>query len=379
MRKKKVRSARGVIFLFVSIMLGLALLVIIGLETISLRREVEALQSTRDSMERLLEEKDGQISALEQKLDAYQNPKGGVKHHGRLSVREGQLVDQKDENVQLRGVSSHGIMWYPQYGNYRSLQTLRGKGVNVFRIAMYTEGRRGYAEQPETATLALRTTLENVLGADMYAIVDWHVLQEENPNVYVEEAVRFFDKISALYGDEPGVIYEICNEPNGDTSWSDIKAYAQRVIPVIRENAPQAIILVGTPSYSTRIEDAAEDPLPFDNLLYAHHFYADMSHGGHEKRIAAARDKGIGVFVSEWGMGSTYDEVKFWELSETCEAFLDYLDENEISWVCWSLSNKEEGHALLKTETQRWSGWSAEELTPYGQFVFDRFGHYEAE
>ncbi|MGI6176695.1 MAG: glycoside hydrolase family 5 protein [Christensenellales bacterium] len=379
MRKKRTRSAKEVVFLLVSITLVLAFLVSMGLETTSLRREVSALQNTRDTMERLLEEKNAAMAVLEQKLDAYQNPKGGIKHHGWLSVHEGRLLDEQGERVQLRGVSSHGIMWYPEYGNYRSLQTLREKGVNIFRIAMYTDGKQGYAAQPKAATLALRTTLENVLGADLYAIVDWHVLEEENPNVYVEAAVKFFDEISALYGDEPGVLYEICNEPNSDTSWSDIQAYAQRVIPIIRKNAPQAVILVGTPGYSTRIEDAAKDPLPFDNLLYTHHFYADMSRGGHEQRLAAAQDKGIGVFVSEWGMGSAYDELQFRELSEICETFLDYLDENEISWVCWSLSNKAEGHALLKPQTRTWSGWSTEELTPYGRFVFDRLGRYEDE
>lgn len=326
---------------------------------------------------KLLAEREMEVSALELALDAYQNPKGGVKHHGQLSVRGGRLVDQQGDIVQLRGVSSHGIMWYPQYGNYRSLQTLREQGANVFRLAMYTDGGNGYAAQPEATALTLRTILENALGADMYAIVDWHVLEEETPNVYVEEAVRFFDTISSLYGDEPGVIYEICNEPNGDTDWNDIKAYAQRVIPVIRKNAPQSVILVGTPSYSTRIEDAIEDPLPFDNLLYTYHFYADISHSGYGRRLAAARDKGIGVFVSEWGMGSAYDETEFRVLSEKCEAFLDYLDENEISWVCWSLSNKEEGHALLGSETQRWSGWNAQDLTPYGRFIFNRLGSYE--
>ena len=368
MRKGKRKSISEEILTLVSIALCLAVLVSIGSATMALRRQ-----------QSLLAQRDETISALALALDAYQNPKGGVKHHGQLSVRSGRLVDQRGERVQLRGVSSHGIMWYPQYGNYRSLQTLREQGVNTFRIAMYTDGERGYAAQPEAAALALRTTLENALGADMYAIVDWHVLKEENPNVYVESAVEFFDSISALYGDEPGVIYEICNEPNGDTSWSDIKAYAQRVIPVIRKNAPQAVILVGTPSYSTRIEDAIEDPLSFDNLLYTYHFYADLYRGGYEQRFAAAQDRGIGVFVSEWGLGSAYDEAGFQELSKKSTAFLDYLDENKISWVCWSLSNKEEGHALLKPETQRWSGWIEEELTPYGRFVFDRFDHYEDE
>ena len=39
--------------------------------------------------------------------------------------------------------------------------------------------------------------------------------------------------MAAKYGDTPNVIFEICNEPNG-TDWSDIKRFADLVIPRIR-------------------------------------------------------------------------------------------------------------------------------------------------
>ena len=36
--------------------------------------------------------------------------------HGALSVnREGKLVDYNGEIVQLRGYSTHGLSWYPEY------------------------------------------------------------------------------------------------------------------------------------------------------------------------------------------------------------------------------------------------------------------------
>ena len=360
------------ILLLAFIAASLILLIKMNQETASLRQRVQLLLEEKLQMTEAMAKQGQAIEALEQELEEYKNPKGGVKYHGALSVRQGQLVDQRGEAVQLRGVSSHGILWYPQYGNFRSLHTLREKGANVFRIAMYTTEGRGYDQYPQEALLALRTTLENVLGADMYAIVDWHVLKEENPNVYLKEALEFFDTISSLYGDEPGIIYEICNEPNGDTSWGDIKAYAQQVIPAIRKNAPGAVILVGTPNFSTRIEDAIQDPLDFDHILYTYHFYADYSQGGYSRRLNSAKEKGIGIFVSEWGLASEYDQDKLQKLMATCDEFLDYLDETKTSWVCWSLSNKEEGHALLNPDTLSWSGWREEELTAYGKFVFDR-------
>ena len=58
------------------------------------------------------------------------------------------------------------------------------------------------------------------------------------------------------------------------TAWDSIKSYAEEVIPVIREQKPDAVILVGTPTWSQEIDKAAASPLTFDNVMYTLHFYA---------------------------------------------------------------------------------------------------------
>ena len=60
---------------------------------------------------------------------------------------------------------------------------------------------------------------------------------------------------------EKHVLYEICNEPNSGCSWEDIKTYANEVIPVIRENAPEAVILVGTQTRSQVNEKPQKDQI----------------------------------------------------------------------------------------------------------------------
>lgn len=298
----------------------------------------------------------------------------GVWFHGGLAVDGGRLVGQYGEDVQLRGVSSHGILWYPQYGNYRSLETLHAAGANVFRIAMYTSGGKGYDKYPDESYTAARGILENALATDMYVIIDWHVLDDKDPNVYIDQAISFFDKISALYAGEPAVIYEICNEPNSGTSWDAVKNYAERVIPVIRKNSPDAVILVGTPHYSTGIKEAADAPLDFKNVLYSYHYYADSSQSDFEASVKYAMGKGIGIFVSECGIGNniTQEDASYQPLIDKYGVFLDFLDREGISWVSWALSNKDEGNSLLKPEAQAWSGWTAADLTGYGQYVFAR-------
>ena len=63
----------------------------------------------------------------------------GEMEHMRLHVEGTQLKDVNGEIVQLKGVSSHGLQWYPEYINKDALQTLHDDWkANVFRMAMYT-------------------------------------------------------------------------------------------------------------------------------------------------------------------------------------------------------------------------------------------------
>ena len=64
-------------------------------------------------------EKNRQLSTPKKQVE--EEAKDGVKEHGKLKVEGVQLKDEKGNNVQLRGMSSHGILWYPDYTNYASI------------------------------------------------------------------------------------------------------------------------------------------------------------------------------------------------------------------------------------------------------------------
>lgn len=67
-------------------------------------------------------------------------------NHGKLSVKGTDIVDKNGDPYQLKGVSTHGLQWFPEYVNKDSFQSFRDDfGANVIRLAMYTaEG--GYCE-----------------------------------------------------------------------------------------------------------------------------------------------------------------------------------------------------------------------------------------
>lgn len=302
---------------------------------------------------------------------SYEN---GINSNGQLSVDSTNLINEKGEIFRLKGMSSHGLMWYPEYINTRSLNTLRGYGANALRIAMYTDQDRGYVYNKKESMKSLLQSVENVLGADMYAIVDWHTLKDDDPNIHIEEAKEFFDEISKRYKDEPGVIYEIFNEPNGDTSWEDIKKYSNEIIPIIRANSPDSIILVGTPNFCTDTKSVVNDPLEYDNILYTYHMYTGSSDGGYKYLIDKALENGLPIFVSEWGLSKEKDNNQI-DYDEGVE-FLEYLEEKNISWINWSLSNKDEPYSFISSDSDKLSNWSEKDLSSVGKFIKKALSKY---
>lgn len=297
----------------------------------------------------------------------------GVAAHGALHVDGTYLRDEQGEITVLRGMSSHGLQWYPRFMNGAAMQTLRSWGANVQRLAMYTQAGEAYLREPERNLDYLYMGIESVLSADMYVIVDWHILKDGDPNEHREEAKAFFREITAHYGDDPALIYEICNEPNGGTTWEDITRYAEAVIPVIRENAPNALILVGMPHYCTDISGPIEAPLPYENIMYTMHRYIDVSKQApcNTRLIEKATGAALPIFVSEWGTEAEGErKEESGDYQENARPFIDYMEEHSISWTAWSLSNKAESHSILKTDCTKYSGWTQEDLTAFGKLIY---------
>ncbi len=289
----------------------------------------------------------------------------GVSVHGQLSVRDGKLVDQQGEPFQLRGMSTHGIGWYGQYVNAGAMDAVRAAGGNTIRAAMYTDADSGYLYEPEKNTAIMVEAIENARAMDMYIIVDWHILEDGDPNAHLSEAITFFDRVASSYPGDPALIYEICNEPNG-AGWDEIQQYAYAVCPVIRQYSPDAVIVIGTPGYSHELGGPLTSPFPRDNVLYAYHYYAGQHDGFSE--LSYAVDQGLPVMVSEWGINSDGSGLPALEAGREFAAF---LNEQGVSWCGWSLCNKDEVFSALRPECTALSGWGPEDLSPAGAVLFE--------
>ncbi|MCD8347178.1 MAG: cellulase family glycosylhydrolase [Lachnospiraceae bacterium] len=292
---------------------------------------------------------------------------------GALQVIGTQLSDSEGNPVQLKGISTLGVIWYPEYINKECFAQFKNEwNVNVIRLAMYTAESGGYCTDGDQSYLKylVKSGVDYATELDMYAIIDWHILSDGNPNTYIEEAKAFFEEMSSTYADNVNVLYEICNEPNGNTTWADIKAYAEVIIPIIRANDPDAVILIGTPNWSQYVDQAAVDPITgYDNLMYTLHFYAATHTDSLRSTLTSAVNAGLPIFVSEYGICDAsgngaldIDQANQW---------IALLDSYQISYVMWNLSNRNESSAILKSTCTKTSGFTADDLNESGKWLYE--------
>lgn len=287
---------------------------------------------------------------------------------GRLHVSGTKLTDESGNIIQLRGVSTHGISWFPDYVNYDAFATLKNDwGANVVRIAMYPEEYNGYLSGGDKA--ALKQIIDNGVNyateLGMYVIIDWHVLNYA-PSRHTQEACDFFKEMASKYSGHDNVIYEICNEPVGADWNSDIKPYAETVIGTIRQYDDHALILVGTNTWSQDVDSVVGNTLDDGNVMYVAHFYAGTHKENIRNKISTALNAGVPVFISECSIcdasgngGIDYASANEW---------LNFMNSNQLSFIAWSLSNKAETSALISSGCSAKSGWSDSDLSETGRW-----------
>ena len=313
--------------------------------------------------------------AVQPNCDAFAAAKAKtpVATHGRLSVKGADLVDAKGRKFQLRGISTHGINWdvgYP-YVNKAAFKTLRDDwGVNAVRLAMYTSEYNGYCAGGSKAALRnqIYKGVKYATDLGMYVIIDWHILNDGNPKTQVAEARRFFATMAKKYKKQKNIIYEICNEPNGGVDWNTIKTYADTIISTIRKNSPNAIILVGTPTWSQDVDAVAANPVASKkNVMYTLHFYAGTHKDNIRNKLTAARNAGTPVFISEFSICDASGNGGI--DSTSANAWKKLINDNNVSYVGWSLCNKAETSALIVSSCSKLSGWTDSELSETGKWL----------
>ena len=290
----------------------------------------------------------------------------------RLKVNGTKLCSESGEAIQLRGISTLGFR-YPEYITKESFETFRDEwNVNTIRLAMYTDEPGGYCTDGDKEALKniMKKGVEIATALDMYVIVDWHILYDKSPMVYKDEAIRFFDEMAPLFADHTNVIYEICNEPQESPFAEVIRPYALEVIPVIRKHDADALIIVGTDNWSQDVDDVIGQEIDDPNTMYALHFYAATHQEKLFNKARKALDAGVPIFISECSIcDASGDGVIDRDWGKT---WIDFADENCISYIIWNLSNKDETSSILKKDATSLSHWRDDEYSETAQWFKSR-------
>lgn len=284
-----------------------------------------------------------------------------------LHVSGTALLNAEGDTMVLNGPS---LGWHSNWGrfyNEGTVKALKEKwGANITRAAIgaHPSGDcvNGYSVDSVNAVNLAMKVIDAAIANDMYVICDWH-----SHNKTLADAKNFFTVITEKYGDKPNILYEIWNEPL-DIPWQEIRDYAAEVIPVIRKNAPGAVIIVGTPKWDQDVDIAAENPVDAPNLLYSLHYYAGTHKDWNRDKAQKAIDAGLPLFISECGsMDHTGDGPIDYE---SWQAWMDFADSNNLSVLMWDIADKNETCSMISaTASDNGMEWKEDDLKEWAKLA----------
>lgn len=253
--------------------------------------------------------------------------------------------------VQVRGMSLYWSSGTDEATNFYDKTAIanmvKDMNIEIIRFPMGIseswDNGNGYSGSPDKQKNMLKTVIAAAVENDIYVIIDWHSHQAE---YQTESAKAFFAWAAQTYGNLDNVIFEVFNEPTGQ-SWSTIKSYAESVVSEIRKYSDN-LILVGNPNWDQNPNAAISNEVSGSNIAYTFHYYA-MSHSPSNEgaNAVAAMNAGLSVFVSEWGTGEAdgggsagQDENDAWQA---------WLNKYKLSAANWSASAIGEGTAAFNS------------------------------
>ena len=137
---------------------------------------------------------------------------------------------------------------------------------------------------------------------------------------------------------------------------------------MIRKYDKNALIIVGTPTWSQDVDVVANNPIKGEkNILYALHFYAATHGDWIRKKLEVAHKKKLPVFVSEFSICDASGNGAI--NTKEAKKWMKLLKKYKIARIAWSLCNKNETSALLKPSCKKTTKISKSDLSKTGKWI----------
>ena len=309
---------------------------------------------------------------------------------GKLQLVGNQLSDKNGNPVQLKGWSTYSINSNDVEGclGENQWELMKKYGANIVRLVFYVDENNSYKNDPDKYKNLVKNSIKELAKKNMYCLIDWQKSDPTvtnytfNPNDYLKEAMDFFSDISefCFENEYNHVLYEICGEPN--CGWKNIKSYAERIIPKIIANQPDAIVVVGTDNWSQKIMEPVMNLISSEykrNVMYS--FCYDACN--HYSLLGDFRNvqKIIPVFVSEWTAMKFNGEGPFCtenadQLIADCEN-QDYAPQ-VVSWCVGNWGKKDRTTSFFVgscAEGNESQSLDQNGFRKYGEYVLDLMGY----
>jgi hypothetical protein len=259
----------------------------------------------------------------------------------------------------------------------------QGWGANTVRISLHPGHWRSGRD---TALRRLVENIEAARAAGLFVIVDWHAIgfpwgyaARPDPawglpvDAYESDlslAMEFWAEMARGFGRDPGVLFELWNEPVVDPllwvstgqHWPLLKDVWLRLIEVIRRYS-DTIVLASGGRWAHDLKGVARNLIEDDRVCYAWHSYPPEDKGRQDRWFVSLEDlpKLRPIVVTEWGFCRVCDRHTRGAPDDFGIPFvrdvLEGLDLHSTAW-CWSNGA---APAMLQSD---WSG-----VTEYGRFV----------
>ena len=113
---------------------------------------------------------------------------------------------------------------------------------------------------------------------------------------------------------------------------------------------------------------AAADPITDQtNLMYAVHIYAATHKDDLRNKVQSALDSGLPVFVSEFGLcdASGNGSIDY----DQSDAWFDLINDKNLSYAAWNISNKAETSSLFDSSCTKKSGFTADAISDRERYI----------